>query len=146
MKKVSLLVLITVMSILVYSCSKNENKNTTTAKDTTAKKESVKETEQKPSVLEGVWVSDDDKKSSIEVKGSSWAEMYDGEKPETFKFGIGDSCLANAQTKENPNGKYITVFDGDGDRCFYIVKASETKLELSYMGRGNTLRYSKKVK
>ena len=146
MKKVSLLVLIAVMSVLVYSCSKNENKNTTTAKDTTAKKESVKETEQKPGVLEGVWVSDDDKLSKIRVMGSNWSEIYDGEKPETYKFGIGDSCLANADAKVNPNGKYITVFDGDGDRCFYIVKASETKLELSYMGRGNTLRYSKKVK
>jgi hypothetical protein len=110
------------------------------------KKESVKEAEQKPGVLEGIWVSDDDTKSSIEVKGNSWAEMYDGEKPETYIFGIGDSCLANAQAKVNPNGKYITVFDSDGDRCFYIVKASETKLELSYMGRGNTLRYSKKAK
>jgi len=146
MKKINLFVLAAVLALLVCSCTKKEEKCTTTAKDTTAKKESVKETEQKSGVLEGVWVSDDDKLSKIRIMGSEWTEIYDGETPEIYKFGIGDSCLANAEAKGNPKGKYITVFDPDGNRCFYVVKASETKLELSYVGRGNTLRYSKKEK
>ena len=68
-----------VLALLVCSCTKNVEKITTTAKDTTAKKESVKETEQKAGVLEGVWVSDDDKLSKIRVMGSEWSEIYDGE-------------------------------------------------------------------
>ncbi|HEY5123902.1 MAG TPA: hypothetical protein VIK14_09225, partial [Ignavibacteria bacterium] len=97
-------------------------------------------------LLEGLWISDEDSKSSIQVKSNLWLEMYEKEKTDTFKFALGDSCLANSEAKTNPNGKYITVFDPDGNRCFFIVNSENSKLELSFVGRGNTLRYTKKSK
>jgi hypothetical protein len=146
MKNLNSLIFIIAVSLLFFSCSKNENKISTTPKDTTAKKESIKETEQKNTLLEGLWISDEDSKSSIQVKSNLWLEMYEKEKTDTFKFALGDSCLANLGAKTNPNGKYITVFDPDGNRCFFIVNSANSKLELSYVGRGNTLRYTKKSK
>ncbi|HEY5534474.1 MAG TPA: hypothetical protein VIL99_06025 [Ignavibacteria bacterium] len=146
MKNLNSLIFIIAVSLLFFSCSKNENKNSTAPKDTTAKKESIKETEQKNTLLEGLWISDEDSKSSIQVKSNLWLEMYEKEKTDTFKFALGDSCLANSGTKTNPNGKYITVFDPAGNRCFFIVNSANSKLELSYVGRGNTLRYTKKSK
>ena len=107
-------------------------------------KESNKEPDSKTSALEGNWVSTDDPNSELQVKGNDWIEIYKGEKPETTKFATGDSCLANDKAKTNPKGKYITVFDKDESRCFYIVNVSDSKLELSYVGRGNTLTYKKK--
>jgi hypothetical protein len=136
--------LVFVTSLIFFSCGKQTTKDTTTAKDTVAKKETVKEVEKKPSLLEGNWVSTQDVKSQIQVTSGNWIETYDKEKPDTFKFGLGDSCLANPGAKTNPNGKYITVFDSGDYRCFYIIDVNDSKLDLSYVGRGNTLSYKRK--
>ncbi|MDD5360542.1 MAG: hypothetical protein PHN88_00300 [Ignavibacteria bacterium] len=141
-----ILLIVTIFSLpFVYSCKSNPGK---TDKDTAPKKDTVQKKEKEPevknSVLEGTWISTEDSKSALQVKGNDWTEIYEGEKPDTFKFGFGDSCLANQNAKTNPSGKYITVFDVDGNRCFYIVSVSDSKLELSYVGRGNTLKYIKK--
>ena len=150
MKKLNTLIFIISASLLFFSCSKSENKISTTSKDTTSGKDSTKEsrkdTELINTKLGGLWISDEDSKSSINIASNIWLEMYDKEKTDTFKFAIGDSCLANSDSKTNANGKYITVFDPEGNRCFYIVKFTNSKLELSYVGRGNTLRYTKKSK
>ena len=143
----SLLAVAIMVSFILTSCSSKKSDNET-KKDTTAKKELPKETlkdaDTKNTLLEGNWVSTDDPKSELQVKGNEWIETYKGEKPEATKFATGDSCLANDKAKTNPKGKYITVFDKDESRCFYIVNVSDSKLELSYVGRGNTLTYKKK--
>jgi hypothetical protein len=146
-----LLIIVCVLTLSMTSC--NSKKTVTDVKkDTVSQKELPKETlkvankepDSKTSALEGNWVSTDDPKSELQVKGNEWIEIYKGEKPETTKFATGDSCLANDKARTNPKGKYITVFDKDESRCFYIVSVTDSKLELSYVGRGNTLTYKKK--
>jgi hypothetical protein len=155
MKKtlLSIFIIAGIFSLLLNSCETDSKKPLTeTKKDTVVQKELPKETvkesdkepDSKTSALEGNWVSTDDPKSELQVKGNEWIETYKGEKPETTKFATGDSCLANDKAKTNPKGKYITVFDKDDSRCFYIINVSDSKLELSYVGRGNTLTYQKK--
>lgn len=146
-----LLILAGVLTLSMTSCD-SKKPVTETKKDSVSQKElpketvkeSVKEPDSKTSALEGNWVSTDDPKSELQIKGNEWIEIYKGEKPETTKFATGDSCLANDKVKTNPKGKYITVFDKDESRCFYIVNVNDSKLELSYVGRGNTLTYKKK--
>jgi hypothetical protein len=152
MKK--LVILFVISGIVTFSLTSCNSKKpvTETKKDTLSQKElpketvkeSVKEPDSKTSALEGNWVSTDDPKSELQIKGNEWIELYKGEKPETTKFATGDSCLANEKAKTNPKGKYITVFDKDDSRCFYIVSVNDARLELSYVGRGNTLTYKKK--
>ncbi len=146
MKKLNIpaIVFTAIISILIISCGRNTEKQTTSAKDTEVKKETVKENEIKNTVLEGVWISTDDAMSKVQVKGNNWIEMYEGEKTDTFKFAMGDSCLANINAKAKSDGKYITVYDPEGNRCFFVVNVSDSKLELSITGRGNTLTYKKK--
>jgi len=143
----SLLAVAIMVSFMLTSCSSKKSGNET-KKDTTSKKElpkeTIKEVDTKNTLLEGNWVSTDDPNSEIQVKGNDWIEIYKGEKPESTKFATGDSCLANDKAKTNPKGKYVTVFDKDDSRCFYIVNVNDTKLELSYVGSGNTLTYKKK--
>lgn len=141
---ISAVVFITVISITVFSCGKKTEKVTTPSKDTSVKKEAVKENEIKNTVFEGVWISSEDAMSQVQVKADNWIEMYEGEKADTFKFATGDSCLADLKAKAKANGKYITVFDPDGSRCFFVINVSDSKLELSYTGRGNTLTYKKR--
>jgi len=153
MKKFSmlLLILVSVLTLSITSCN-SKKPVTDIKKDSVSQKElpketvkeSAKEPDSKTSALEGNWVSTDDPKSELHIKGNEWIEVYKGEKPETTKFATGDSCLANDKVKTNPKGKYITVFDKDESRCFYIVNVNDSKLELSYVGRGNTLTYKKK--
>jgi len=156
MKKLALLIIISGFITLSLTSCGSKKSVTETKKDTVSKKEltselpketlkeSAKEPDSKTSALEGNWVSTDDPKSELQVKGNEWIEIYKGETPETTKFATGDSCLANDKAKTNPKGKYITVFDKDDSRCFYIINVNDTKLELSYVGRGNTLTYKKK--
>ena len=135
------------MILNLYSCKSEINQKENTSKTGLSKDSTVtkKETsEQKNNLLDGIWISTEDEKSSVEIKSNVWTELYTGEKPESYKFSKGDTCLAGADSKSNPDGKYITVFDPDGNRCFFIVSLSESKLELSYVGRGNTLTYKKK--
>jgi len=146
-----LLIIVCVLTLSMTSCN-SKKPVTDVKKDTVSQKELPKETlkvankepDSKTSALEGNWVSIDDPKSELQVKGNEWIEIYKGEKPETTKFATGDSCLANDKARTNPKGKYITVFDKDESRCFYIVSVTDSKLELSYVGRGNTLTYKKK--
>lgn len=156
MKKLALLIIISGMITFSLTSCDSKKPVTETKKDTVSQKELPKETsketikesqkepDSKTSALEGNWISTDDPKSELQVKGNEWIEIYKGEKPETTKFATGDSCLANDKAKTNPKGKYVTVFDKDESRCFYIVNVSDSKLELSYVGRGNTLTYKKK--
>jgi hypothetical protein len=143
----SLLVIVGIVSFTFTSCG-TKKPVTETKKDTVSQKELPKETVKESAVnnplLEGNWVSTDDPNSELQIKGNNWVEIYKGEKPETTKFAIGDSCLANDKAIKNAKGKYITVFDKDESRCFYIVNVNDSKLELSYVGRGNTLSYKKK--
>ncbi len=141
---ISTFVIIMIISITLFSCGKKTEKVSIPSKDTSVKKEAVKQNEIKNTVFEGVWISNEDAMSQIQVKADNWIEMYEGEKADTFKFATGDSCLADLNAKTNLNGKYITVFDPDGSRCFFVINVSDSKLELSYTGRGNTLTYKKK--
>jgi len=138
--------LICLVILVLFSCKSDtikKEKESVPQKDSVQKKESIKETDAKKSVLEGHWISIDDTSYQVQVKANDWIEFIEGEKPETYKFAIGDSCLANINAKTNPNGKYVTVFD-EGIRCFYIIAVNDNKLELSYMARGNTLTFKKK--
>lgn len=157
MKKtiIPIFLLLAFFAIMISSCNKDVEKPITdtpvkkdslikredvSKKDTTVKIEAVSDN----SALEGVWVSLDDSKSTLEIKGNDWTDKYVGEKSFSSKFAIGDSCLSDKNAKTNTKGKYITVFDGSDKFCYYIIDVSDAKLNLSYVGRGNTLSYKKK--
>jgi hypothetical protein len=153
-----LILILIVFSFLFISCMKEQKepkdvaKDTLKKTDTLVKKDSIsktdtltkKDTINMASLLEGTWISTEDAKSSLKIKGNSWTDMYKGEKSFTNKFAVGDSCLADEKTKTNPKGRYITVFDGADNMCYYIISVNGKNLDLSYVGRGNTLSYKKK--
>ena len=152
---IPVLILFAFVSLMMASCNKEEKKPATETPvkiDSVVKKDAVTQKDTATKVeaasdnpaLEGVWVSLDDSKSMLEIKGNDWTDKYVGEKSFSSKFAIGDSCLADKNAKTNPKGKYITVFDGSDKFCYYIIDVSDTKLNLSYVGRGNTLSYKKK--
>lgn len=94
-------------------------------------------------LLQGTWQSLDNTKSKILFEGNLKIDIYDdtiiGEK---YQFSIADRCTnASAETVNPKKDRYLVI--KEFDQCFYISKLENNMLELSLVGRGNTLRYQK---
>lgn len=90
--------------------------------------------------LQGRWMSMDDPLSEIEIMGSEIRNMYNGSFLDLEFLQLADQC-PDAPPGAGPLLIITTPEDHQSPRCFGLNTVSETRLELSYMGRGNTLRY-----
>jgi len=98
-------------------------------------------------LLLGKWQSVDDKTNYIVFENNLRKEIADGiEKWNSESYVLSNKCL-NESDRENglepENNKYISC--KESDMCWYIVNISKEYLTVSYLGRGNTLKF-KKVK
>ena len=91
------------------------------------------------SELQGSWKSVEDPNASLVVKGAKWISEYENKIQDSYKFAVTNNCLNFGGTPD-PRGKFI-VFPDDEDTCMSIVKLTENVLQLSLVGRGNTLNY-----
>ena len=128
MKRILLAFAFVITTILSYS----QNNSTAT---------SVKE------LLQGKWQSIDDKTNFLMFDNNVRKELSAGMKTwDTETFELSNKCL-NDGDKDNglelEKDKYISC--KESDLCWYIVEINKNFLTLSYMGRGNTLKY-KRVK
>lgn len=96
-----------------------------------------------PSLLQGNWQSLDDPKSFVAFMGELKIDTYpDGHTDAGSTFVLADVCQGKiADTPQPEASRYLTI--KDQDQCFYIVKLNKQSLELSLVGRGNTLRYKR---
>ena len=99
-------------------------------------------------LLQGKWQSLDDKtaylvfennqKKGMSIENKKWIES------DSEPYVLSNKCL-NDSNKDNgiepEKDKYISC--EESDMCWYIVVVNNTYLELSYLARGNTLRYKK---
>lgn len=98
-------------------------------------------------MLQGKWQSVDDKTNVIMFDQNERKESSDGMKTwDKEVFILSDKC-SNESDQNNgmklEKDKYISC--KESDLCWYIVLINKDLLTLSYMGRGNTLKY-KRVK
>jgi hypothetical protein len=98
-------------------------------------------------LIQGKWQSLDDKTSFLMFDKNEKKEIGDGmENWDVEPFELSDKCL-NESDKDNgielEKDKYISC--KQSDMCWYIVAINKDFLTLSFMGRGNTLKY-KRVK
>lgn len=90
--------------------------------------------------MQGDWVSTEDASSTLNVTGSEQQEIYAGEVMAVSVVTFADAC---------PGGEKIgAVFftqEMGGDPadlpCYAVVDLTPDRMELSYVGRGNTLSY-----
>ena len=96
-------------------------------------------------MLQGTWNSRDDKNTSIRFENNTRIETKDGISLGKMRyFEVADQCNnATAKGKRivKAKAKYISM--QDIDMCYFIKKITNTELVLSYVGRDNTLTYSK---
>jgi len=95
------------------------------------------------SMLLGDWVSSDDPRAGLSVSDSMFAQSYDGEVLDKGSYVIADAVAASKSDAANPMGRYITVFSDSPPIAYYVIDVSANTLSLSYVGRGNTLNYTR---
>ena len=96
-------------------------------------------------LLQGKWQHVEDKSNFLVFENNLREEISDGMKTgDEDTFVLSDHCM-NPSDKNNgipkEENKYISCTKSD--LCWYIVSVDADKLELSYMGRGNTLTYTR---
>ncbi len=96
-------------------------------------------------MLQGKWQSVDDKTNVIMFDQNERKESSDGMKTwDKEVFILSDKC-SNESDQNNgmklEKDKYISC--KESDLCWYIVLINKDLLTLTYMGRGNTLKYKR---
>lgn len=90
--------------------------------------------------MQGDWVSVDDPLSKLVVLGSEETAVYDGEVLAVSVVSFSDACPGG-----EPIGTVIFKQEMGGDPmdlpCFAVLDLTASRMELSYVGRGNTLAY-----
>jgi len=90
--------------------------------------------------MQGDWVDESDAKSTLSVVGSEETASYDGQQTAVSVLGFADACPGGDSI-----GPVVWKQEMGGDPmdtpCFVLVAVSPTRMELSYVGRGNTLVY-----
>ena len=90
--------------------------------------------------MQGDWVSTDDALAGLRVEGSEQTELYDGE-----VMGVSVMTFADACPEGEPIGPVIVTQMMGGDPaesfCYAVVEVTPGRMDLSYVGRGNTLVY-----
>ena len=92
--------------------------------------------------MQGSWVSVDDPLSVIDIYGSEQTSLYDGQVMEVALTTWADAC---------PGGEnigpvmYMQRMGGDpmDVSCMAILELTADRMDLSYVGRGNTLSYTR---
>ena len=142
MQKLSILFLIT---LCVFSCKKKEETPKNIEVEQKIEKVVPKESSSNSKIdfLQGSWQNIDDPKSKMSFKGNLWIDTYEGMKEISKNtFEINDQC-ANVTQQNAPKLKdgYISI--AKLKQCYKIVKVDKEYLELSYVGRGNSLKYKR---
>lgn len=96
-------------------------------------------------LLIGKWQSLDDSKSVIEYTAYDELSYHDGKLIVKEPYCLSPKCMNSAEVDLPPSSKHDYISLIDSDMCYNIVSLDENNLTLSFMGRGNSLKY-KRVK
>lgn len=90
--------------------------------------------------MQGDWVSEADSAAALRVFGSEQTELYGGDVLATSVVTFADACPGG-----DPIGPvfFTQVMGGDPADlpCYAVIDLTPARMELSYVGRGNTLVY-----
>lgn len=92
--------------------------------------------------MQGAWVSTDDPASVLRIFGSEQTLEYDGQVMEVSVMRFGNACTDGVEI-----GPVFTTQMMGGDpmdaQCYAILDVSPDRIDLSYVGRGNTLSFTR---
>lgn len=87
---------------------------------------------------QGDWISADDPRAALRIEGSEQTDLYDGEVMSVSVMTFADACPGG-----DPIGPvfFTRMMGADPEDlfCYAVVDIAPDRMELSYVGRGNTL-------
>lgn len=90
---------------------------------------------------QGAWVDSTDPKSALQITGSEETSIYDGENLGTAVVSFAETC-PGMDSADGPVVIKQTMGEDPMDLpCFAILSLTADRMDLSYVGRGNTLTY-----
>ncbi len=96
-------------------------------------------------LLQGKWQSTDDKTNFIIFENNQRKEIATVMNDLVVEtFSLSDKCTNQSDTYNHlpsEKDKYLSLIKSD--LCYYIIELNATNLSLSFMGRGNTLNYTR---
>jgi len=96
-------------------------------------------------LLQWKWQSDEDETNFLVFEKNHRKEIAEGSDGwDDEEFVLADRCMNEGNSSDNESGEtdnYISC--KESDLCWYISTLSSEKLALNYMGRGNTLMYTR---
>ena len=143
--------IIPILILIIIACScKSDSSEGTTHEDKIMDQDTFVESndpvvQNTMKLLQGTWHSRTDKNTSITFERNTRIESKNGKAIGKMRyFEIADQCNNDTSNSKNivkAKAKYISMLDID--MCYFIKKISRNELELSYVGRANTLKYYK---
>ena len=133
------------LSFLAFSCSSNvdKSKETDLNQEVTTQKNTVQVSSSTYDLLQGKWQHSEDKTNFLVFDKFIRKEMSAGMTEwDEETYAISDHCLneADKESVAEPE-KDLYISCAESDLCWYIARLDADNLELTYMGRGNTLKY-----
>jgi hypothetical protein len=93
--------------------------------------------------MQGTWVSVDDPQSVVRVEGLMWTDVYGGEVVSQSVMSFADACSDGSEG----GGAVMELFSIPPQdmpaMCYSDLYADKSRMEMSYMGRGNTLAFAR---
>lgn len=93
--------------------------------------------------MQGDWISTDDPKAAVRVDGLIWNDVYDNEPMGQSVMSLDTICAE----EETGGADILQLYQlGSADMmlmCYALVSVDAENLELSYIGRGNTLAFTR---
>ena len=129
--------------ICIFSCKKKEEQPKDNEPNTNTEKVDLKETPSNLTLLQGNWQNVDDPKSKMSFNDNLWIDTYEGMKEISKNtFELGNNCK-NVIEQKVPEVKNAYISIPKLNQCYKIEKIDKNYLELSYVGRGNSLKYER---
>ena len=98
--------------------------------------------------MQGEWRSEDDPRAGLSVvmdpeRGPAAAHTYDGENDGYMAMRFVEACQGFAPNEGGGGDDVLLVTFGSGENqfCYALVSLTPDRLVMTYVGRGNTLRY-----
>lgn len=92
--------------------------------------------------MQGSWVSTEDPLSVLNIFGSEEGSEYDGQSLGTAMMTWADAC-----TEGETIGPVVRTQPMGGDpadgQCYAVLEVTDARMDLSYVGRGNTLSFTR---
>lgn len=92
--------------------------------------------------MQGVWTSTEDPQSTLSIWGSEQVSAYGGETVDVSTMTFSQSCLDETPLER---GFFTQTMGGDplDSFCYEVLNVTPDRLDLSYVGRGNTLSFTR---